>query len=105
MIFRGVQELIGNVVRHNPDRTMKIKIKIQISIGDNMIRVMVGDNGKGFATDTLTSTAGLGLKLIRERVEMLGGSMDIESSSGQGCRVSFQVPFQTINQQESAASY
>jgi two-component system, NarL family, sensor histidine kinase DegS len=105
MIFRGVQELLGNVVRHNPDRTIKIKVKIQISIGDNLIRVMVGDNGKGFATDTLATTAGLGLKLIRERVEMLGGTMDIESSAGQGCRVSFQVPFQPISQQEPAASY
>ena len=64
-----------------------------------MIRVMVGDNGKGFATDTLTNTAGLGLKLIRERVEMLGGTMDVESSLGQGCRVSFQVPYQVVSQQ------
>ena len=99
MIFRGIQELIGNVIRHNPERTTKIKVKVQISISDNMIRVMVGDNGKGFATDTLTNTAGLGLKLIRERVEMLGGTMDVESSLGQGCRVSFQVPYQVVSQQ------
>ena len=99
MIFRGIQELIGNTVRHNPDRTMKIKIKVQISIGDNMVRVLVGDNGKGFATESLTNTPGIGLKLIRERVEMLGGTMDVESSSGQGCRVSFQVPFLPTNQQ------
>ena len=105
MIFRGIQELIGNTLRHNPDRTMKIKIRVQIVINDDMIRVLVSDNGKGFATESLTTTPGLGLKLIRERVEMLGGSMDIESSSGQGCRVSFQVPFQPINQQEPGASY
>jgi two-component system, NarL family, sensor histidine kinase DegS len=105
MIFRAIQELIGNTVRHNPDRTMKIKIKVQISVGDNVIRVLVSDNGKGFVTDTLTNTPGLGLKLIRERVEMLGGSMDVESSSGQGARVSFQVPFQPINQQETSPSY
>jgi two-component system sensor histidine kinase DegS len=105
MIFRAIQELVGNVVRHNPDRTMKLKVKVQISIGDNAIRVLVGDNGKGFVTDTLINTGGLGLKLIRERVEMLGGTMDIESSSGQGCRVSFQVPYQPISQQESTTSY
>jgi two-component system sensor histidine kinase DegS len=105
MIFRAIQELIGNVMRHNPDRSKKILIKIQIIIGDNYLKVSVNDNGKGFTTDTLTSGGGLGLKLIRERVEMLGGSMEVESSPGKGCQVSFQVPFQSVNQKEPAASY
>jgi two-component system, NarL family, sensor histidine kinase DegS len=108
MIFRAVQELVGNAVRHNPDRTGKVKIKVQISVGNNVgnnvIRVNVSDNGKGFPPETLTAGGGIGLKLIRERVEMLGGSIDIESSVGQGCHVSFQVPFQPVGQQNEPVS-
>ena len=48
--------------------------------------------GKGFPSETLNEESGLGIKLIRERVEMLGGLFNIDSSVGQGCKVSFQVP-------------
>ncbi|MCE1254471.1 MAG: ATP-binding protein [Anaerolineae bacterium] len=105
MIFRAIQELVGNAARHNPDRTTKLKIKVQINIGDNLVRVEVSDNGKGFVTETLGAGGGLGLKLIRERVEMLGGSMEVESTRGQGCRVSFQIPFQPVSQQEPVSNY
>lgn len=105
MIFRGIQELIGNVLRHNPDRNNKITIKVQIIIGDDYLKVMVIDNGKGFTTGSLHQGSGLGLKLIRERVEMLGGSMEIESAPGKGCQVTFQVPFLQETPKEPDASY
>jgi two-component system, NarL family, sensor histidine kinase DegS len=91
MIFRAVQELIGNSARHNQD-TGKLQTNAQVIIEENQIRVTVVDNGKGFDTELLTQTDGLGLKLIRERVEMLGGFFEIDSTVGQGCKVSFQVP-------------
>lgn len=92
MIFRALQELMGNSIRHNIDQSVKVQINVQLVVDDNQIKLVVTDNGKGFDTATLNSTKGLGLKLIQDRVEMLGGFFDIDSSIGQGCRVSITVP-------------
>ena len=94
MAFRALQELMGNSIRHNLDSGSKIGINVQVSFEDNLLKVVVSDNGKGFDTASLAESTGIGLKLIRERVEMLSGFMQVDSNIGQGCRVSFQVPFQ-----------
>jgi signal transduction histidine kinase len=56
------------------------------------VKVSVDDNGKGFDVETLQQTSSLGLKLIRERTEMLGGSFVIDSVMGKGTKVTFSVP-------------
>ena len=89
MIFRAIQELLGNATRHNSE---KAEIDVKILIEDNWIRVSVSDTGKGFDPSKLDKSEGLGLKLIKERTELLGGSMDIESAVGQGTKVNFKVP-------------
>jgi two-component system sensor histidine kinase DegS len=93
MIFRAVQELIENAVRHNQDNPVRIQINIQLVIEDNFIRIVVSDNGKGFDTDVLAHSKGLGLKLIRERVEILGGSFEVDSAVNKGTRITVQVPY------------
>jgi two-component system sensor histidine kinase DegS len=100
MIFRAVQELIGNSARHNHDNPNKIQINVQIAVEDNQIKVSVSDNGKGFDLDSLVDVHGLGLKLIRERVEILGGTIDIDAASGKGCKISFQVPCLELTKSE-----
>ncbi|MEW6180029.1 MAG: sensor histidine kinase [Chloroflexota bacterium] len=92
LIFRALQEIIGNAARHNADLPRKIKIEIQITIDSKLIRVQVRDDGKGFDASKAMSGGGLGLKLIKERVEMLGGYFSIESRPGAGTVVSFQIP-------------
>ncbi|MDR3574761.1 MAG: sensor histidine kinase [Anaerolineaceae bacterium] len=92
MIFRATQELMGNAARHNSDSAAKIQVNVQIGVEDNLVKVFVGDNGKGFDPEAVASSGGLGLKIIRERVEMLGGYMEIDSAIGQGSKISFQVP-------------
>lgn len=88
MIFRAVQELLGNAARHSQASL----IKVQVDLGSDLIRVNVDDNGKGFDPETLKESSNLGLKLIRERAEMLGGTFEIDSVSGSGARISFTVP-------------
>lgn len=87
MIFRAVQELLGNAARHSQASL----IKVQVDLGNDLIRVSVDDNGKGLDPETLKESSNLGLKLIRERAEMLGGSFEIDSVSGSGARISFTV--------------
>jgi signal transduction histidine kinase len=67
-------------------------IKVQIDLGSEFIRVHVEDNGKGFAPESLKDSTSLGLKLIRERAEMLGGNFEVDSAAGSGARISFTVP-------------
>jgi two-component system sensor histidine kinase DegS len=88
MFFRATQELLGNISRHSQATT----VKVQVDLGSDLIRVSVGDNGKGFDPETLKDSNNLGLKLIRERAEMLGGNFEIDSSAGSGARISFSVP-------------
>ena len=88
MVFRALQELLGNASRHSHATV----VKVYVDVGDNLIKVSVDDNGKGFDLDRLNEGGSLGLKLIRDRVEMLGGNFDIDSSAGKGTRVAFSIP-------------
>lgn len=88
MIFRAVQELLGNASRHSQASL----IKVQVDLGSEFIRVNVEDNGKGFSPEILKDSTSLGLKLIRERAEMLGGNFEIDSAAGSGSRINFTVP-------------
>jgi two-component system sensor histidine kinase DegS len=88
MIFRAIQELLNNACDHSQAST----IKVQMDMGAMEIRVSVEDDGKGFDVDSEVESGGMGLKVIRDRVEMLGGSMDVDSVIGQGTRVTIQMP-------------
>jgi len=88
MIFRAIQELLGNVIRHS----QASQVKIQMDAAGGEVKVTVDDNGKGFNVETLSETTGMGLKVIRDRVDMIGGEMDVDSVLGQGTRVTFTMP-------------
>jgi two-component system sensor histidine kinase DegS len=88
MLFRAIQELLGNAARHSQAN----QVKIVLDMGEDRIRVSVDDNGKGFDPDTIQQSTNLGLKLIRERAEMLGGNFEVDSNIGRGTRISFAVP-------------
>lgn len=88
MLFRAVQELLGNAARHSQSS----QVKILLDLGEDRVRVSVDDNGKGFDPESVQQGNSLGLKLIRERAEMLGGTFEVDSALGKGTRVSFAVP-------------
>ena len=88
MLFRAIQELLGNAARHSQGS----QVKVMLDLGEDRVRVSVDDNGKGFDPDSIQQGNSLGLKLIRERAEMLGGSFEMDSAIGKGSRISFFVP-------------
>ncbi len=96
MVFRAVQELLGNAYRYNLDAAGKLAISVNFIVDDSTISVTVSDNGKGFDQDTALRGEGLGLRIIKERVDLLSGTMEIESAVGQGCQVSFQIPYKEM---------
>ena len=87
MIFRAVQELLGNAARHS----QATLVKVHLDLGADFLRISVDDNGRGFDAETLKESNNLGLKLIRERAEMLGGKFEIDSAVGSGAKISFTV--------------
>jgi two-component system sensor histidine kinase DegS len=92
MLFRALQELIGNAYRHNEESPVKVQIFVNIVLDENLLKVTVSDNGKGFDPEVVEKSGRFGIKLIRERVELLGGYMEVDASVGKGARVTFQVP-------------
>jgi two-component system sensor histidine kinase DegS len=88
MIFRAVQELLSNAQRHS----QAVQVWVQIDASEADVKVSVDDNGKGFDASAGDEKGGMGLKVIRDRVEMLGGQMEIDSTVGKGTRVSFEIP-------------
>lgn len=90
-VFRLIQELMDNAVEYGH----ATNIQISLDLSDELARASVEDNGSGFdLPDTLTSPEAdrLGLRTMRERVEMLGGRISFDSALGRGTKVWFELP-------------
>jgi len=91
-LFRAAQEALTNVARHAHAET----VLVQIVRSESELHLEIEDDGDGFDPASLAgpvrSARGLGLTGIRERLELLGGSAEIESSPGQGTRVVLRAP-------------
>jgi PAS domain S-box-containing protein len=90
--FRVAQEALTNVVRHA--RAQHVWIELHQREGS--LELVVRDDGVGFdVTKTIERAASggnLGLLGMRERVEILGGSLEIDSQSGRGTRIRISLP-------------
>ena len=85
-VYRLVQEALTNVVRHSQADQIKLQIKTDL----DYLWLMIEDNGIGF--DPAQTTAGFGLKSMRERAVAMGGQLHIATAPYQGCRLSAQLP-------------
>jgi signal transduction histidine kinase len=88
-LFRIVQESLTNVVLH----AQATQVDVLLSLTENHISVIVEDNGVGFIHASIMTEEQLGLFGMRERVEMLGGTFTIESSTGKGTTIKAEVPY------------
>jgi len=90
VLFRVAQEALTNVARHAQASRADVSIQ-EVSGG---ICMKVKDDGKSFQAESLLQGKGskrLGLLGMRERLEMVGGSFDIESAPGKGTTITAQV--------------
>jgi signal transduction histidine kinase len=85
-IYRLVQESLTNAAKH----AEASGVTIRISADAGAVTVVVSDDGKGF--DSAQRTAGFGLRGMRERLELLGGRVEIESAPDRGTTVTATIP-------------
>ncbi len=89
-VYRVVQEALTNVVRH----AGATHASVVLSAKGDYVQLIVEDNGKGFDVSEFSAEAGVGLAGMRERVELLGGVLRLESTPGRGTVISVRLPLQ-----------
>lgn len=85
MIYRIIQELVYNALKH----AEASKVMVQCSQSENFFFITVEDNGKGFLLNTIPNTS-QGLRNIRNRVQLLNGKIDIETSA-EGTNINIEL--------------
>jgi signal transduction histidine kinase len=88
LLYQVAREAIVNVVRHSG--ADKARVVLEGSVGE--VRLFVEDNGRGFQPTLVDQTAHFGLQLMRERVELAGGILYIETAPNTGTRVMVKIP-------------
>jgi len=87
-LYRIVQEALTNVLRH----AQATQVNVVLERRRGQVSAIVEDNGRGFDVETVTrDVRRLGLRGMRERVALLGGSLDVESGSD-GTTIFVRVP-------------
>jgi signal transduction histidine kinase len=92
-LYRICQELLNNVRKH----ACAGRVEVNLESGRHQIRMIVIDDGKGFdvgAYRNLRPETSFGLAGVTERVEMVGGRLDITSEEGKGTRAEVRIPFE-----------
>lgn len=89
MLFRIIQEQVNNVLKHSGAKNLIIELILEDM--DGCIELCITDDGKGFDPGN-AGKKGLGLSNIMSRASLFGGTVNIQSSPGEGCKLRVQVP-------------
>ena len=90
LTFRALQEILGNI----RDHAQATQVKVLLDMDPQQLRVTIEDNGRGFDTTSLESTEmkDRGLLGLQERLSMVDGALEIESTVGEGTHIQFSIP-------------
>ena len=90
-LYRITQEALANAVRHSDATTVHVRLIAK----PGFVSLAIIDNGKGFDAGARShgdARAGVGLLSIKERVELSGGTVNVESAIGRGTRLYVVIP-------------
>jgi signal transduction histidine kinase len=90
-VYRIVQEALANVARHA--RATKIEIHVAVH-PDGTLRCTVADDGIGFDVRRVQERKGLGIVAIRERLNAVGGTMELHSTPSRGTALHVAIPLE-----------
>jgi signal transduction histidine kinase len=85
-VYRIVQEALTNATKHGRAN----RAVVEVHEDERSIRVVIRDDGQGF--DPIQTSSGFGLPGMRERAELLDGTLSIDSVAGKGTTVSALLP-------------
>jgi signal transduction histidine kinase len=89
ILYRSIRELLSNVAKHAGTGDVRLSIKHL----EGFVEVVVEDRGAGFDVVEVTRIQkGLGLFSLRERIESMGGTVEIHSKPDDGTRVTLRAP-------------
>lgn len=87
-IYRVVQECFTNAIKHSQGTKIIFRCKC---VDRNCIIDLI-DNGKGFAEEDLKKDKHFGISVMKERVNLLGGTINIDSQVGVGTNIKIEIP-------------
>ncbi|MBX2828392.1 MAG: sensor histidine kinase, partial [Flavobacteriaceae bacterium] len=87
-IFRIIQELVTNIIKH----AQASEAQISITQHEDVLNIIVEDNGKGFNPRKKIKEDGMGLHSIEKRVEHLEGSLEVDAAPGRGTNILIDIP-------------
>ena len=90
-LFRIVQEALTNVHRHSQAKAARVSL----TQNSDRLKLVVEDSGVGFDPEQVTGRQ-FGLRGIRERARLVGGTAAIDSTPGKGTRISVEVPLTSL---------
>lgn len=85
-IYRIAQEAIENVVRHAQARKLTVRL-----FQDGRMKLIIEDDGTGFDLNAAKASGHFGLTGMKERAELAGGTLKIESHQGRGTKVYLEI--------------
>ena len=88
MVYRIIQELINNTLKHASAKNMVL----QINILSDKLEINYSDDGKGFKVEEKLGSKSIGLQSIQSRIYFLNGGLYIDSESGKGARFNIEIP-------------
>ena len=86
-LFRIVQELLNNSIRHGKATI----IRLELHDADRIMQLVYKDNGKGFLVKQALKESGLGLKNIKSRIAILNGKLHIKSNLNEGATFTINI--------------
>ena len=86
-IFRIVQELISNSIKHSEATELHLAVNTE----ENVLSLQYQDDGKGFDIEAMRQAKGLGMSGIENRAAILDGDLDINSSLGNGIVINLKM--------------
>ncbi|MDH3355803.1 MAG: histidine kinase, partial [Chromatiales bacterium] len=92
-LFRIIQESLTNVVRHSSATQVEVGARCYT----NIVRLWVRDNGIGLGSDTGVHSDSHGIRGMHERIENLGGTIELDSNQGEGTNVNIVLPINQTN--------
>lgn len=88
VVFRALQESLTNVSRHSE----ATKVDVELKYSEQKIYLRIKDNGVGISSEEREPKNSLGLVGMRERIQIMGGTVDVKSAVGQGTEIFILLP-------------